>query len=222
MNDHAEDLNLFTNDQFEWLDAEFTLESPKTLPKPLKLTTRTRKREMISAMREEELRGFWTALPGPDEALHMVSNGKFDYWNFVPIALELCGQPALEFYGSTWTMNRGNALELLALYDAGKLQSVSIFTGLMFKRRESAVYHTIAGGLLDRGQRFLCFENHAKLILLRTRDHHLVIEGSANFTANPRVEQNTVYHSRDLYEFHRGWMEEMLSKNGQGGNQQCK
>ena len=39
---------------------------------------------------------------------------------------------------------------------------------------------------------------------------YIVMEGSANWTANPRLEQFTVTNSRPLYDFHREWMEEML------------
>ena len=55
-------------------------------------------------------------------------------------------------------------------------------------------------------------ENHAKIILLNNGKDYITMEGSANFTANPRIEQNTVCNSRQLYEFHKGWMDEILSK----------
>ena len=38
----------------------------------------------------------------------------------------------------------------------------------------------------------------------------ITIEGSANFTANPRLEQTVVSNDADLYAFHRAWLEEML------------
>jgi hypothetical protein len=47
-------------------------------------------------------------------------------------------------------------------------------------------------GLIERGQRFLCFENHTKIMLLAAPPDWLVMEGSANFTANRRLEQNTI------------------------------
>jgi hypothetical protein len=109
-------------------------------------------------------------------------------------------------------MSRPNALQLLQLLDDGKIQKATLFSGLYFKRRESAVYATVASGLIDRKQRFLCFENHSKIILLAAGDERIVIEGSANFTANPRVEQNTVTNDRDLYDFHRSWMEIQLAR----------
>lgn len=182
---------------------------------PLLLKWKPGKREAIAALRKEKLSKFLTSVPGTGEVYSIVSNGSFDYWQFVPRMLELKTTPMLEFYGSTWTMNRANALELLALYDAGRIQKIALFSGLYFKRRETAVYTTISEGLIDRKQRFLCFENHTKIILARFADAYFVLSGSANFTANPRQEQNDLVNDQGLFEFHRDWMEKLLRKCGQ-------
>ena len=78
----------------------------------------------------------------------------------------------------------------------------------------SAVAATILQGLRDRGQRFVTWENHAKVILLNNvaADAWYVVEGSANWTANPRTEQNILINDRGTWEFHAGWLEEMFAK----------
>lgn len=198
-------------ESFVWLKEERVLESPDTLDQPLKTIRRPRRRLQLRALRQEKLEEFFHELPKPGETLHVVSNGTFDYWNFAPVILQILGRSAV-FYGSTWTMNRSNVLQLLALYDNKKLSSVTMFSGLYFKRREPAVYTTLAAGLIDRGQRFLCFENHTKIMLIGAPPDWIVMEGSANFTANPRLEQNTVTNDEQLYNFHKEWMEELLAK----------
>jgi len=196
---------------FAWVNEERVVESPNTLDRPLKLLRKTRRRLQLRALRQEKLEEFFENLPRPGETLHVVSNGSFDYWNFAPVTLQLLGRPAV-FYGSTWTMNRSNVLQLLSLYDQKKLSSVTMFSGLYFKRREPAVYTALASGLIDRGQRFLCFENHTKIMLIGADPDWIVMEGSANFTANPRLEQNNISNDRDLFDFHKTWMEDLLAK----------
>lgn len=198
-----------------WLNQTTTLETPETLEHPRKHRRRARRRS-LRAIRQEALEEFFTELPEPGESIHFVSNGRFDYWNFVPATLRLMNEqhgniPAV-FYGSTWTMNRSNVLQLLNLYDQGKLAAVTMLSGLYFKRREPAVYTALADGFIDRGQRFLCFENHTKIMLIAAGDYYITIEGSANFTYNPRLEQNCVTNDAGLFEFHRAWMEELLAK----------
>lgn len=203
------------SESLAWLNQERIVESPDTLPRPLQLLRRPRRRLNLRALRQEKLEHFLERLPEPGETLHVVSNGSFDYWNFAPVTLQLLGAkgraPAV-FYGSTWTMNRSNVLQLLGLYDQKKLASVTMFSGLYFKRREPAVYTTLASGLIDRGQRFLCFENHTKIMLIGANPDWIVMEGSANFTANPRLEQNTISNDRELFDFHRAWMDELLER----------
>lgn len=169
---------------------------------------RPRRRLFRRALQEEAIAEIVPDLPEPGESIHIVANGRYDFWLYVPHLLELLGVPAQGRF-STWTMNRGNVLELLELYDHGRLLSVLMFTGLYFKRRESAVYATLLEGLQERGQRYLAFKNHTKLILLEGGGHHLVVEGSANFTANPRVEQYVFTNDEALHAFHASWMEEL-------------
>lgn len=168
-------------------------------------------RRNLTATKTEELEAFLTSLPKRGESLHIVSNGTFDYFQFLPVCLKLLGRTAAEFYWSTWTMNRDNVGELLSLFDRGRIQKVSVLTGTYFKRRESAVATTLIEGLAARRQRYVAFQNHTKVMLLGAAPDWIVMEGSANFTANPRLEQTVLSNDRKLYDFHKRWMEDMLS-----------
>jgi len=176
--------------------------------------SRTDRKTLIAATRKEILEDFLTRLPDDGETMHIVSNGKFDYYSFVKVVANRMGTVD-KFYGSTWTMNRDNVRDLLERFDRGQIKQITIFTGTYFKRRETSVYATVLNGLVERGQRFLCFKNHAKVMLFEGNGAYYVCEGSANFTANPRLEQNILVRSKELYEFHQRWMEEMI-KGGRG------
>ena len=194
------------------IETEFSLETSEQVTSR-KITTRPRHRKCLAAIKAEELAEFYNEIPAKGETVHMVSNGRWDYWLLAPRTQEIVGEPAT-FYGSTWTMNRANVLQLLDLYDRARFTSATILTGTYFKARESAVANTLIEGLTSRGQRYLAFQNHAKVMLLGfpKSDNWIVIEGSANFTANPRCEQNTVTNDRELFLFHQEWMETMLTQ----------
>ena len=194
-----------------WMFEQGEVETAENIEETI-IHKRTPHRKNYAALKQEIVKDFLTGIPEPGETWHIVSNGKYDFWTFVPVILDHLKEPAREFYGSTWTMNRGNAKELLDLFDRGRIEKVAILTGTYFKRRETAVYATLTEGLLTRKQRYVAFQNHAKVILIRTEKDAIVIEGSANFTANPRLEQYTLSNDQGLYEFHQGWMEEMLNK----------
>lgn len=168
------------------------------------------KQEAVTKLKKEKAAEILQDLPAPGVSLHIISNGSFDYFNFAPLTIEMLGGRTEAFYGSTWTMNRANVMELFALYDDGKIGTIAMMTGTYFKRRESAVYAALLEGLQDRKQRFITFENHAKIMLFNNGTDYIVMESSANFTANPRLEQTVIVNDKALWEFHRSWMNEMF------------
>ena len=174
---------------------------------------RQAKERYVRGLKKETLEHLVPEPVAPGECLHVVSNGKFDYFLFIPLILQWIGR-ADALYGSTWTMNRGNVQDLLQLFDDGKIGQLFLASGNYFLKRESAVAATILQGLRERGQRFACWENHAKVILLNNAavGAWYVVEGSANWTANPRTEQNIVLNDRAVWEFHRDWLEEMFAR----------
>ena len=115
-----------------------------------------------------------------------------------------------DLYASTWTMNRDNVVELLDLMDKGKISNVTVLTGIYFKRRETAIYARLLEGIQKRGHRFKALKNHAKITLLANEasGDFVCVQGSANWTANPRVEQYVMTNDREIFEFHREWMED--------------
>lgn len=149
-------------------------------------------------------------IPSPNESIHIVSNGTFDYFTLVPIAIDLMGGECNHFYFSTWTMNNSNCEAILKLYDNKKVKSINCLVGLYFQKREAQVFNMVYEGLKERGQRIFSNENYSKVTLLDNGKDFIVICGSANFTSNPRIEQFTIYNSKELFDFHKEWMDEII------------
>ena len=189
---------------FSAKEFDVTIES-KTVPnaRAIRFDGKTNMQKMLRREKADQL---IPKLPEPGEVIHLISNGEFDYWDVIADAIKKLGP--CHFHGSTWTMNRRIALEILAMLDDGRLLSCCLITGIYFKRRETAVYATIASGLLERRQKFRALETHAKIACLSDTQQFIVFEGSANFTANPRIENNILANHEGLYHFHREWIEE--------------
>lgn len=195
-------------DDFDWIFSDETIEADFTIQSRMKRAELRRRK--TQALKLEKLSEFFMELPDIDESFHFISNGEFDYFTFLPKTIDLLGGKIEYFYGSTWTMNRNNVIELFDLFDRKKIVRMAILTGLYFKRRESSVYATLVNGMMDRKQHYRALGNHAKIMLLNNDEDYIVIEGSANFTANPRIEQLAVINSYDLWQFHKKWMDECL------------
>lgn len=181
--------------------------SAKITSRKLKLRETIKTKSFLKKEKAEEVLG---ELPQTGESIHIVSNGSFDYFNLIPIAIKLMGDKCNDFYFSTWTLNNGNSEAILKLYDDGKVKTIKCLVGLYFKKRESAVFNMLYEGLKKRNQIIYSNENHSKVTLLDNGVDFIVIEGSANFTANPRIEQFSVHNCKELHQFHKEWMDEVI------------
>jgi hypothetical protein len=111
-------------------------------------------------------------------------------------------------------MNRQDC-ELLDRYCQDRLiKKITFFTGEYFAKRETSVYATLLQVIEKNSGRMRMFKNHCKLLLVENLEKQFwcVVEGSANFTTNPRAEQTTISPSKELYDFYKGWFEELLLK----------
>lgn len=204
----TEQFDTILDSGFSLIDKKDPTET-KTLISSRAMAVRDAKAKFFTAMKKETLWTIIKRLPERNEYFHIVSNGKFDYFTFLPVILSNVHHIE-EFYGSTRTMNLQNVLDLLKFIDTGMIDKVAIITGLYFKRRETSVHSVLLQSLHTRGMRYISCENHSKVMLIRAKDNFYVIEGSANWTGNPRIEQDIITNSEQVYNFHKEWMDSLF------------
>lgn len=163
-------------------------------------------------MKRENVEKLITELPLIDESLHIISNGSFDYFTLIPRIIDLSQSCVDNFYFSTWTMSRENAIQIIDLFDRSLFKNINALTGEYFRTRESKVYSFFQSQLIERKQVIVSNKNHSKVTLMKIGENYFVIEGSANFTANPRIEQFILSNSKELFEFHKEWMDKIIKK----------
>lgn len=61
-----------------------------------------------------------------------------------------------------------------------------------------------------------CYDNHSKIVLMRTAWNWYVLETSSNLNNNPKMEQFSFENDKVLYEFYFNLFKELL-KNGENG-----
>jgi hypothetical protein len=64
------------------------------------------------------------------------------------------------------------------------------------------------------GFRIAALRTHAKLLLIATGEARIVVESSANLRSCHNVEQATVFNDAELFDFHRKWIDDLLTKGG--------
>lgn len=51
--------------------------------------------------------------------------------------------------------------------------------------------------------------NHAKVILIKIKNDFFVFEGSGNMSDNARIEQYIYENNKDVFDFHKNWIEKL-------------
>ena len=194
-------------------------ETSAELEKPLRYDRKGIKhREYINGLKRQSLTDLIPVLPPPDTDLYIIGNGSggtyrpsqqnpvaHEFGHYLEVLIDQLGGQGCIAWVSSWTMARAHALNMLAMLDSGKLAKLTVFSDSYFLRRESAVANTLVMGLRERGQTFLAFKNHTKIIAVASADgtRTACVLGSANLSSQPRAENYTVSTDLGLYEFLR-------------------
>ncbi len=212
--DHLDDLLDFGGDldPLAALDIDPTADPLSTTAIPDRRAIRRDARRRWAHGRRQDLLGDVLGdKPAPGETIHFIADGSTHTWNVVQWAIDQLGQ-ADRLYFSTWTINANAVRELAEQWQAGRIGDVGCLTGLYFRQRETAVYCRLLDTIRRHGGRYRAFLNHSKIALLYHGEDHIVIEGSANMTDNPRAEQFAITNDRDLWAHYRDWFEETLAR----------
>lgn len=148
-------------------------------------------------------------LPEENEDFHIIGGGNIDAFYIIPCTLYYT--PKIEsMYIATWSMTRDNIIEILKLFDNGKIKELNIIISIFFQGRYKADCAFLKSEMKKRNQKIVICKNHAKIILMAVGGKYLTFQGSANFTANPRVEQMVFSCGYELFNFHKEWMDSLL------------
>ena len=152
-------------------------------------------------------------LPEPGETHHGLISGRYGLFDLIPATLERLGKDGTidELWLSSLSFSKHNARDLLDFLDLGKVAKVWVVVGDVFRAKNPQLYNALAPYLLAKGHAIAAVRTHAKIIAMATGDgRHLVAESSANLRSCNNVEQFTMTHDRQLYDFHRQWIEGFL------------
>lgn len=144
----------------------------------------------------------------PGECRHIVSQADWSTHHLIDAALDLTGPADLHL--ATWSASEDAIRMLLGWLADGRLRSVTALLDWRVKvRRPEAMQ--LARANFARLRVANC---HAKLFVLSAgagAHEAITIVGSANLTANPRIEAAVAHSSPTVADFHREWLESELA-----------
>ena len=175
-------------------------------------TVDNKRRGFIDATRANVIKGVLPRLPGKSKSIHVLVSQAFAGFDLVPHFLRLSGEKSFDsLYLTTLGFSRENLAALGEMVGASIPPAcLKILCGDFFRRSDSGLWDIGALLAKERGFVFRSARNHTKLILAKIGGHHLVVESSANLRSCRSIETFTVSDSRDLFGFHKSWIDEVL------------
>jgi hypothetical protein len=151
-------------------------------------------------------------LPEEGETLHAVMSGFYDLMHLLIVLLDRFGCACERMAVATLSLSRRNVCEMVALYDAGKVQCLDLLTSDFFRKHDDDIFAEQVSEFHARGQRVAAARSHAKVVTLALADgRRYVLEGSANLRTNHNLEQFALTQSTDLHGFYEAWLGSMMN-----------
>lgn len=153
--------------------------------------------------------------PEQGEYVHMVVCKDFSSFDLLPALFRLTKQPAItELYLTTLGISKKNLVTLRNMIMKQQLPAAQtrVLISKFFARACPEDYEMWATDAKKYGFGLRHTRNHAKLILAHIGDNHYVVEGSANMRGCLAIEQYCISNSRQLYDFHKKWIDEVWQK----------
>lgn len=160
--------------------------------------------------------------PQPTECFKMLSvGGGFSSLGIIKYIAELEG--IQELYASTFRIGKSHFEVLNSLHGAGKLDKAHFITSstqertddkMVYKGREYNYYEYIVTTCEANGWEIKSFDNHSKLILMKTPTSFYVVETSSNLNENPKMEQFSWENDESLYRWYKELFVELLRAEG--------
>lgn len=180
----------------------------------IKKAKRQRKQKMRIALRQEscnEIFALMGGLPNHEESFEIICNGNFDTIAFFEYILAKC-ERIDELFIATWIINRDNAKRIFECIDNRSIGNATFIISTRTKQLRKQDWGFIIEGIIDRKQKVRIAHTHAKVFSCAShkKGTYITVAGSGNWNLNRRIENYTVTNSKELFDFHKDWMNQVI------------
>lgn len=145
-----------------------------------------------------------------DTAIHLISSDNFGSIELLNV---LVNRLDIKYIGiTTWSYNTNFVEVIKSILIKGI--HVDFFVDKSMKTRKSSLYAQMVN-LRDEYKNLKIKVHHmlhAKITIIESDKHNISIEASANYSNNQRIENFTITENKELFNFHKTWMNEIINK----------
>jgi hypothetical protein len=138
--------------------------------------------------------------------IHYVSHGHWSLHNLLEWILPKVGPCNL--YIATWSLSEDATRSIISLAEQDLIKKIYAILDYRAKNRHEASFF-LAQNHFAKIHTTAC---HAKVTVIQTDTLTLTINGSPNYTNNPRIESGVISVSPSVASFHINWIMDVISK----------
>lgn len=130
--------------------------------------------------------------PDQNKLITFWSNGDWSLWELIFYLLQYTGS-GTEIYLATWSISELSARKLSQWINEGYISKLVGVVDFRTKNRHPAAFFLSKNAFSD----IKLANCHAKVTVLKGKDNYITINGSANWTENPRLESGTILNCQN-------------------------
>lgn len=147
-------------------------------------------------------------LPDTNECLLIKSNGASDTASLFHCMLQQ--DKCTELYLSTWIISRDNIDYICREFDDGNIDNINFIISVRQKQLKKSNYAHMVEQFQKRDIKFRVCNCHAKTFSAKIGENYYTVTGSGNWTRNPRIENYMITNDKDIFDFNKEWMSELI------------
>ena len=155
----------------------------------------------IHTKKVENIKNLIGDFPSENEIFFLWTLKSFNSFTFIPYIIKYAGAITnLTF--TTYGINARIVNSLTRWFDKGEIKNIHIVIAESIKYRMPKVVDLMESIFKQRKNIKVDYVwNHSKISLVKTSNHHFVIEGSGNFSENAAFEQYVFLNNKNIYDF---------------------
>lgn len=150
--------------------------------------------------------------PKPGEQWRIITEKQFNSYALILSVLQ--DTDINRLWLSFYSINTATAESIINLVETGRIKQANLIMSVFFIAKKTPPKPIMALKSFSESNpnlRAAFVYNHSKVCAIETADgNHYVFEGSGNCTDNARIEQFVYENNRQTYDFHSGWMEQLI------------
>ena len=151
--------------------------------------------------------------PKKNEQYRIITEKQFNAYSLILNLLET--EEIETMYLAIYRINEATVMSIIDFIESGKIKkALFVISGFFHATKRPERWALKLKDFCDNNIncKHIYTHNHAKVLAVETKsDNYYIFEGSGNMSDNARIEQYIYENNKEVYLFHKGWIDDLIN-----------